>query len=131
MINNYFKNIETTSNENNSIIIKDYNLLKKSFIELRNDYLLSKNNYDKILDEKRKLETELIKIKHYLNDVNKQLRKNKEIIKQKNNELINIKKYNKNIESNLEKLNLNLEEIKNEKNELNIELNKKIQINEI
>ena len=97
MINNYIKTKETTFNENNSIIIKDYNLLKKSFIELRTDYLLNKKNYESVLDEKRKLETELNQIKNYLNDINKQLTKAKEIIKQKNNEISNIKQYNQDI----------------------------------
>ena len=98
---------------------------------MRTDYLLNKKNYESVLDEKRKLETELNQIKNYLNDINKQLIKAKEIIKQKNNEISNIKQYNQNIKSNLDKLNLNLEETKNEKNNLNIELNIKIQNNKI
>ena len=51
----------------NNIIINDYILLKKSYSELRNDYLSNKRNTDNILSQKNKSENELsLMIKSFL-----------------------------------------------------------------
>ena len=100
----------------NNIILNDYILLKKSYSELRNDYLSNKRNTDNILSQKNKSENELLKLKQYIRDLNSQIINTEEIIEQRNNKINQIKIYNKALNQKIEELRKQLDEIKKEYN---------------
>ena len=98
----------------NNIILNDYILLKKSYSELRNDYLSNKRNTDNILSQKNKSENELLKLKQYIRDLNSQVINTEEIIEQRNNKINQIKIYNKALNQKIDELRKQLDEIKKE-----------------
>ena len=134
-------NVQNKENENTllsgqKIIINDYYLLKKSYSELRNEFLLYKKKYEIIDSEKKKLELELIKSIKDIKNLHKQIKVAKNIINEKekeqknleeiqtikNNNLIKIQNDNKNLNLHINELNTKIDELNNEKNKLSIEL---------
>ena len=108
---------ENTFSKGQILIISDYNLLKKSYSELRNDYLLIKKKYEYILTKKNELESELLNSQKEFKSLYKQLKYAKNIIKEKENEQNNFR------EIQSEKNN-NIKKCKNEIDNLNSKINK-------